>query len=139
MPINKIMPKAKIEDAKIMNYTSMNEVPVDMMIPGEFEELKAVIVTWPYNVDEDGNYVELLFEEQAFLTVSKNMSNHFSFPDVLEDSPFPPLFLSMIDGIQQAAEVWIAVAQLKDSVEIKAYAEQQETPLTNCKFYKGSK
>lgn len=132
----------KSAQPKIQAIEELTSVPTDLTVPGEYEELDAVVVTWPYYAvtEENGEYVavSLLFdgigEKYDYTTSQYELVECVSIPDVYDDSDMAPLFLNMVDGIQKHAEVWMTVANLEDTTDIKAYAEQYGKPLTNVKF-----
>ncbi len=132
------------------NYNKQNknnplgaELPANFRIPGEFEEVQAVLITWPYySVDKENkipNFLEQLFAGKALYenrqTQEVKLIDINSFPDVFEDSDFGPLFAGLADGIQQEVPVWINIWDGKDSIDIKEYMNERGTPLVNYKFF----
>lgn len=115
-------------------------LPAGLRVPGEFEEVDAIFINWPYvSLDTNNNWAEQMFEgwgpyynaQGAFL----GLGPVISFVDTLANSPFPPIFQKMIHGIQQHAEVWINIWIGDDSVTVKNYMASKGTPLTNYRFF----
>lgn len=122
---------------RLFSSDTLKTVPADLVVPGEFEELKAVVVTWPYyHLDSLGNELELNFGSLGVRIqgMSYKVVTCYSYPDVETNSTLAPIFLNMINGIQKHAEVWLTVAALADSSEIQNYAAARGVELTNVKY-----
>ncbi len=115
-------------------------VPADLRVPGEFEELDAVFINWPYNsLDTLGNWAEQLFENIGpYYDNSGNytgMGPIVNIVDTFANSDFPPIFSKIINAIQPQAQVWINIWDGSDSVAVKNYMSSHNMPLTNYKFF----
>ncbi len=112
------------------------EVPQDMIFPGEFDEVKAIIMTWPYITKTvSGNvYAEQLFDGQGIIYPNYTLVPVYSVPDV-SNSAITKLFRELANGIQQHAEVWINIWDWDDSTTIKQHMIDKGTPLTNYRFF----
>lgn len=87
-------------------------VPVDARFPGEFEEVQAVFISWPYT--------------------------YFGVPviDTMESSPSTPLYVKLADGIQKAdAKVYITVWDGEDTAAVKECMSKNGAPLSNYRFF----
>jgi agmatine/peptidylarginine deiminase len=115
-------------------------LPAGLRVPGEFEEVDAIFINWPYvSLDTNNNWAEQMFEgwgpyynaQGAYL----GLGPVISFVDTLANSPFPPIFQKIISGIAPHAEVWINIWVGDDSVTVKNYMASKGTPLTNYRFF----
>lgn len=87
-------------------------IPNDARFTGEYEEVQAVFISWPYTWS--------------------------SIPvvDTMISSPTTPLYTKLADGIQKAnAKVYITVWEAADSAAVKACMAINGTPLTNYRFF----
>lgn len=113
------------------------DVPADMIFPGEFDEVRAIIMTWPYITKTvSGNaYAEQLFDGYGIpYSGSNTLEPVYSTPDV-SSSATTKLFRELANGIQQHAEVWINIWAWDDSTTIKQHMIDNGTPLTNYRFF----
>lgn len=87
-------------------------VPSDARFPGEFEEVQAVFISWPYTYDS----VPVI--------------------DTMVSSPTTPIYTKLADGIQKAnAKVYITVWDAADTAAVKACMAMNGTPLFNHRFF----
>lgn len=87
-------------------------VPNDARFPGEFEEVQAVFISWPYT--------------WAAVPVI----------DTMLSSPSTPIFTKLADAIQKSdAKVYINVWEAADTFAVKACMALNGTPLTNYRFF----
>lgn len=140
------MPKKKdIKDEVISNTlvqpknnSKALQVPNDMIFPGEFDEVQAIIMTWPYitRTVASNQYAEQLFENKGFPYTSTTyvLEPVYSVPDV-SNNQTTKLFRSLANGIQQNAEVWINIWNWDDSTAIKTHMANNNMPLTNYRFF----
>ena len=140
-PISKDKLNKQSDMIQAKNYTELSSVPADMVIPAEFEENQAIVLSWPY-ISIDGN------ENQAYqdfegLSVDYNQFTQkitlipiTNYPDIYEDSDMSFLYLDLATAIQTEAQVWITVNDLKDSTAILQFASDNEKPFTDYKFIK---
>lgn len=129
------------EQKKITDYTELTTRPQDMVIPAEFEENQAIVVSWPYiSLDANNQQAYQDFEgvyvEYNQFTQKINLIPITNYPDVYEESDMSYLYLDLVNAIQSEAQVWITVNDLKDTTEIIKFATDNEKPLTNYKFIK---
>lgn len=113
------------------------DVPQDMIYPGEFDEVQAVMMTWPYITKTvDGNqYAEQLFEGRGILySGGYSLFDVYSVPDI-SNSSTTRLFRQLADGIQQNAEVWINIWNAEDSLTIKQHMANYNMDLVNYRFF----
>ncbi len=134
---DKLNKESQVLGAK--NYTELPSVPSDMIIPAEFEENQAIVVSWPY-ISLDANnqmayqdFVGLYVDYNQF-TQTVNLIPVTNYPDVNEESVMSSLYLDLVTAIQTEAQVWITVNDLKDTTEILEFAQANEKPFTNYKF-----
>ena len=112
------------------------DVPSDMIYPGEFDEVQAIMMTWPYitRTVSGNQYASQLFEGQGTTYQSNNLVPVYSVPDI-SSSKTTKLFRELANGIQQNAEVWINIWDAEDSLAIKQHMANFGTPLYNYRFF----
>jgi agmatine/peptidylarginine deiminase len=87
-------------------------VPADARFPGEYEEVQAVFISWPYTWD-------------AIPVI-----------DTMLSSPSTPLYTKLADAIQKSnAKVHINVWDAADTAAVKACMALNGTPLFNYRFF----
>ena len=112
-------------------------VPSDMIYPGEFDEVQAIMMTWPYVTKTvTGNqYAEQLFEGMGLPYSGANvLVPVYSVPDISNNST-TKLFRELANGIQHNAVVWINIWSGDDSVAVKQHMANNNMPLTNYRFF----
>ncbi len=92
--------------APLLKTTSVNIMPADARFPGEYEEVQAVTIGWPYN----GTTLD---------TTSSSAG----------------LWAKMTDAIQQECAVWIRLQSPGDSSRLKTFLTNKGTPLSNYRFF----
>ncbi|HHT04305.1 MAG TPA: T9SS type A sorting domain-containing protein [Bacteroidales bacterium] len=112
------------------------DVPADMIYPGEFDEVQAIMMTWPYitRTVSGNQYASQMFEGQGMTYSSQTLVPVYSVPDV-SNNKTTKLFRELANGIQQNAEVWINIWNAEDSVTIKQHMLNFGTPLNNYRFF----
>ncbi|MDR1725375.1 MAG: agmatine deiminase family protein [Bacteroidales bacterium] len=114
-------------------------VPDDMIFPGEWEEVQAILMSWMYDsyTVNGNNYAEPVFDGKGFdyTSSSYDLVDIYSVPDVASNSPYAKIFAQLADGIQQYTQVWINIWDAADSNLIKNYMTSCGTPLTNYRFF----
>ena len=154
-----------------------SQMPAKRWFPGEWEEVQAIVVTFPYEVYPADHVGDDYYTAQIFLP-GYGANYHYEgndwqyigwgpvagVPDTVDyqaeidyysqylDNPtyayearqyvdyyqnqldFRNVFVSLINGIQRGAQVWINVWQLSDSVLIKDIMAAAGHPLTNYRF-----
>ncbi len=138
----------------------IEQLPTSIRTPAETEEIQAVFIAWPmFAYDINGNQVSpisnnigfryLSDEEYAaviqilrqfpFKEDSISASLHVEIvaytPDVDGNSPYAPVWAQLAVAIQEEVPVWIRIHSGQDSVDIKNYCLQRNTPLTNYRFF----
>ncbi len=118
------------------NSKSPLEVPSDMIYPGEFDEVQAVIMTWPYITRTvSGNQdAEQLFEGKGMAYNGSTLVDVYSVP-YLGNDDFANVFRKLAYGIQQYSQVWINIWNASDSTLILQDMTQKGMPLTNYRFF----
>ncbi len=117
------------------------KMPDKFWFPGEFEEVQAVLITWPYlHIDKNmQHYVQPVNEEYAFRYNSADkveLTKYVSFPDTSSDTRRPIIFAQLIEAIQKGnAQVWINISNPQDSLIIKSYIRKQGMALKNYRFF----
>lgn len=109
IPASLIKPKSTA-NFKTTGTTAI--VPNDARFTGEYEEMQAVFISWPYT--------------------------YFGIPviDTMLSSPSTPLYTKLADAIQNAnAKVYITVWEAADTAAVKACMAINGTPLTNYRFF----
>lgn len=109
------MPASKVISGSSANYKTTATtaiIPSDARFPGEFEEVQAVFISWPYTWE-------------AIPVIDTMMS-----------SPSTAIYTKLADGIQNAnAKVYITVWEATDTAAVKACMAINGTPLTNYRFF----
>ncbi len=127
--------------AKEVKSKKSVEMPEKFWFPGEFEEVQAILITWPYvHVDKSYTYYvtpvddSLGFRETNF--GSYQVTSYVSLIDTTDGSRFPVIFAQLANAIQKGnAQVWINICNSGDSLIIKRYMNNQGMPLTNYRFF----
>lgn len=122
------------------NLQFLNEFPKDVIYPGEFEEVQAILVSWPYiTVDTLGYLTEPLFDGIGIYYDEETEEYYLgpveSFIDTLDFSPYPPVFSKLVYDINNEAEVWINVWYPQDSTILKNYLKRKGYELKNYRFF----
>ncbi len=86
-------------------------VPPNLRYPGEFEESQAVLISWPYDFDNNGN---------VFIDTSNTYGN---------------LWAQLAHAIQQSTLCIIRVDTAADTIPIKQFMQNRGTPLVNYSFF----
>lgn len=118
-------------------------LPDNVWYPGEWEEVEAVVVTWPYNavsVENPNLYAEPVVEGWAILYsysvsqgwVEQGYGPYVGILDTVSD--MYPVFMNLIDAIQEGSQVWINLWSAEDTVAIKNFMARKGKPLTNYRF-----
>ncbi|MFA6706128.1 MAG: agmatine deiminase family protein [Bacteroidales bacterium] len=113
------------------------DVPSDMIYPGEFDEVQAVMMTWPYitRTVAGNQYAEQLFAGKGLPYSGGNtLVDVYSVPDVSSNAT-TKLFRELANGIQLNAQVWINIWNAEDSTIIKQHMTNNSMPLTNYRFF----
>lgn len=116
------------------------EFPQQVTYPSEFEEVQAVLITWPYvTLDTNGQLTDQLFEGIGTYYDERTDEYYLgpvtSFIDTLDISPFPPVFAKLAYYINLETQVWINVWKPQDSTILKNYLKRVGYELTNYRFY----
>lgn len=125
------------------NDLKLEGVPDKIRIPGEFEELQAVMIQWPsYAFDKDTNQVYPYYGGKA--DYYNQMTGQWEERDIAFEvidlytqySEQPEIWAQLANAIQQSAEVWIVIPELaaSDTTMLKSFMQSRGTPLTNHKF-----
>lgn len=117
-------------------------LPQNIWYPGEWEEVDAIVVTWPYNavsLDNPNWYASPIVEGLAELYsygaggwVSQGYGPYVGVLDTV--SEYYPVFMNLIDAIQEGSQVWINLWAPEDTVAIKNFMARKGKPLTNYRF-----
>jgi agmatine/peptidylarginine deiminase len=119
--------------------TNQLPLPAGLRVPGEFEEVQAIVVTWPYITrDTNNNWAQQWFpglgpyySGSTFLGLGPVTSVVDTFPS----SQFPAIFRQLINSIEPHAEAWINIWEPQDSLVIKNYMANHGAPLVNARFF----
>ncbi len=118
-------------------------LPDDIRIPGEFEEVQAVMIQWPsYSFDKDTNQIYPFYGGKGdYFNQSTGQWEErdiaFEMLDLYpEYSEQPEIWSQLADAIQKEAEVWIVIPELaaNDTTELKAFMYYNGRALTNYRF-----
>jgi agmatine/peptidylarginine deiminase len=115
-------------------------MPSDMRVPGEFEEVQSIVLTWPYfSVDTNNEFTSQIF---AGLGPYFDANDNFlglgpitNFIDTLSASEFPEIFRQLVLAIEPHAAVWLNVWSAADTLALHAYMNAKGTPFTNTRFF----
>ncbi len=123
--------------------TKLNGLPDNIRIPGEFEEVQAVMIQWPsYSFDKDTNQIYPSYGGKGdyFNQMTGQYEEREIAFEVLDLFPQyskqPIIWSQLADAIQKEAKVWIVIPALAagDTSNLKAYMESLGRPLTNHEF-----
>ncbi len=122
------------------NVQGLQTLPENMIFPGEFDEVKAILITWPYiSIDEEGYYTEQLFENLVFYYDQENDEMYsekvYNFIDTSVTDPFAIVYSQLAHAIDLEAEVWINIWAAEDSNAIKSFMASLDMPLQHARFF----
>ena len=117
-------------------------LPDNVWYPGEWEEVEAIVVTWPYEcfATENPNWyasplVEGIAELYSYGAQGWVTQGYGPYVGVLDTvSDMYPVFMNLIDAIQEGSQVWINLWYAEDTVTIKNFMARKGKPLTNYRF-----
>ncbi len=113
-------------------------MPNDMWYPGEWEEVQAIVVTWPYisvMKNNQSSQADPMLEHLGFDN-NNNFDSIISYPYTpSSNTGYVKVFADLITGIQKGAQVWINLCQPEDTTIIKNYMNKVGQPLTNYRFF----
>lgn len=117
-----------------------DEILQQAVFPGEFDEVKAVMITWSYfTLDSTGQFTDQLFDGLgSYYDQSTNeyfLGPVYSTIDTFETSPYPLIFSKLAWAINQETQVWINVWYPSDTTTVLDYMKKIGLPLTNYKFF----
>lgn len=133
--------KTKFDFGKpqVKEVNTIQSLPENITIPGEYEEVKAIVITWPYvTYDSVGKGAEQVFDGIGYCRGENNewyIGPVYSIVDTFSLSPFPYVFSNLAHAIDTQAEVWINIWNAEDSTIIKNYMDSVKMPLKNYKFF----
>jgi len=120
---------------------SKNVFPTKRRVPGEFEELQAVLLSWPSSAfSEDGKYLDPLLPGIGINWINYNTYDYeilpisFYIADVNPESEYAQLWGKLCHEIQKEVVVWIRIAHPDDSTSIKKFMKEHYTELVKYKF-----
>ncbi|MBQ9638183.1 MAG: agmatine deiminase family protein [Bacteroidales bacterium] len=129
---------------------TMRTLPADRWFPGEWEEVQAIFVGWPYEdypADHAGNamyWADPLVDDVADLYRWRNRTGweyyetgrYVSVIDTSRHSADKlQVFAHVIDAIQQGgAEAWVCIRHAADSSVIKRYMARMGLPMTKYRW-----
>jgi agmatine/peptidylarginine deiminase len=131
-----------LKDNKLSNRTlkreSLSAMPADAIIPAEYEESQAVLISWPaFAFDSTGAMINsflpgigIKYDKDSLIYVPIA----YYLLDLIEQSPIPETWKEMTRVIQKECPVWIRVPSAKDTTELKDWLEKKGCPLYNYKF-----
>lgn len=108
-----------IENAKKNNVFlgKAEALPSNMRMPGEFEESKAVAISWAYEYDYDAS-----LDEYVVIGIDTN-------------GTFGWISAQLAHYISEECEVWIRVWEKNDSAKVLTFMQGLGWPLKNYKFF----
>jgi agmatine/peptidylarginine deiminase len=122
---------------KLEKKTASRPLPADMLFPGEFEEVKAVLITWPYIFYTSNGAID--FEGQIFANIDFDYFGRAiavtSTPDLNDNSEMAAIFTKLAKAIDDNAEVWINIFKAEDSTAIKNYLAKNNSTLRHARFF----
>ncbi len=140
---NKLIEQNKVQPKLQSSPNQLNELPQNFRTPGEFEEVQAVLISWPsYAFDENGDYLEP-FTPGVGLRWFQLENGEWDYKyvdiagyvlDLYDESPYPYIWSQLADAISKEAKVWIRVAAPDDTTALKTWAAEKGYPLKNYEF-----
>jgi agmatine/peptidylarginine deiminase len=86
--------------------------PADLVVPGEFEESQAVVISWSFDYNVLGNVIGV----DTF-------------------SVYGDVSAQLADAIQKECQVWIRVPRAQDTAVVKREMARRGKPLVNYRFF----
>ena len=96
----------EFKDGTANKTTGISEMPADARFPGEYEEVQATAIGWPYS--------------GSTLDTTSNSAR---------------LWAKLAAAIHQECPVWIRLKSVSDTNKLKAYMINRGTPLVNYRFF----
>ncbi|MBX3043445.1 MAG: agmatine deiminase family protein [Candidatus Kapabacteria bacterium] len=123
----------------------MDSLPNNFRIAAEFEELQAVLISWPsFAFDSLGNNLEAFTPGVGFYwwqdefdqwkSELRDIAGYVLDLDDDSEYPLPKIWSKLADVIQKETKVWIRVTPIADTTEIINYMAAKGTPLYNYEF-----
>lgn len=142
-----VMEASSSKGAKGVAEMRSSDMPANRWFPGEWDEVKAIVVTCSYSHYPASHDNDLYWEAEPILTgVAQyyhyvggdwnvgGMGPYVSHPDT-SNSSFANVFFYLMDGIQQGgAEAWVRVESLADSSCIKRKLNRMGLRSDNMRF-----
>lgn len=124
-------------------------LPADRWFPGEWEEVKAIVVTCYYNYYPEGHVGDQYWTADPMVTgvadyyhynggwQQSGSGPYVAIPDTANGS-FQDVFFYLMDAIQMGgAEAWVRVEQLADSAIVKRKLDRMGLRNNNMRFIEG--
>ena len=132
-----LTPQAKSIETKSTKAVTM---PEKFWFPGEFEEVQAILITWPYiHTNKSGFYAAYpITDSLAYWFVGNQFrtGEYISRIDTASDTRLPIIFAKIASAIQKGnAEVWINICNAGDSLILKNYMRTKGYSLENYRFF----
>ena len=141
------MEKTSAKAASSAKGLNASTLPANRWFPGEWEEVQAICVTWPYDAYPMPNgtpltaeYAEPVFSGMGYYYRNAYSNNSYAFgpivgvPDTAQSS-FTLVFANIINAIQQGgAEAWVNVWQYSDTAIILRTMQRWGMPMTRYRW-----
>lgn len=123
---------------KIDKFEIQTQIPTDLTIPAEFEEIQAILISWPsYAFDSLDN---LLTTFTSGYGIKYQWDTFQLVPiayyklNLVNESPLVKIFEQLTNEVQKECAIWIRLPQESDSSILKKWFNEKGHPLYNYKF-----
>lgn len=124
--------------SNIDKFEIQSQIPSDLIIPAEFEEVQAILISWPsYAFDSLDNLVTSFTPGYGI----KYQADTFELVPIayyklnlVNESPLVKIFEQLTKEVQKECSIWIRLPQDSDSSLLKKWFDERGHPLYNYKF-----
>ncbi len=143
-----LLERAPLNEMPATKARTAGALPQDRWFPGEWEEVQAITITWPYNcfpADQVGNMNYVADELVTGYGIYYKYNNYTGWQKIGEGAvvnvidtatdDFEKVFAYLADAVQTGgAEAWMRIANAGDSSIIKRYLTRMNLRSDNIKW-----
>ncbi len=143
-----LLERAPLNEMPATKARTAGALPQDRWFPGEWEEVQAITITWPYNcfpADQVGNMNYVADELVTGYGIYYKYNNYTGWQKIGEGAvvnvidtatdDFEKVFAYLADAVQTGgAEAWMRIANAGDSSIIKRYLSRMNLRCDNIKW-----
>ncbi|MEM4260821.1 MAG: agmatine deiminase family protein [Candidatus Woesearchaeota archaeon] len=116
----------------------LSKIPSDLVIPAEFEEIQAILISWPcYAFDSSDNLVTPFTSGFGFKYKGDSaelVPIAYYRLNLVNESPLVKIYEQLTNEIQKECPIWIRIPQANDSNLLKQWFAQKNNNLYNYRF-----